>query len=78
MIDLLIWLIDWLACLSQWSICLFCVVIACLLFVKLVKLDFTDIVFIRFGWRFVEMLSRKRKKREIVNVQFQLVSPAHY
>ena len=24
------------------------------------------------------MLSRKRKKREIVNVQFQYVCPAHY
>ena len=40
--------------------------IACLLFVKLVKLDFAYVAHTELDWRYVEMLTKKRKKRELL------------
>lgn len=48
--------------------------IACWVFEELIELDFACIVYIELDWIYVDLLTWKRKKREMVNVYFQQVS----
>ena len=65
---LICWFADLFVDFVEWLNGLFESMVACFLSVKLVKLDFPYVVPVGLDWRFVKMLIRKRKKREIVNV----------